>query len=265
MSAYHGYDYRVERPGVHRGLPSTAATVVLSFGESLEVGWLGRPESRRRFRAAASGLSTVAAEIVQSGRQVGVQLSLTPAGVRSLLGVPLSAIATEVVALDDVTGGPIAGLWGRCAELASWRDRYHLIDEVLLAQASQSRASRGPVRAELVWAFDAIEAGGGAVPVGALAGDVGWSRRHLTRLFSDEFGLGPKELARVARFQRSRALVARGTPLGEVAAACGFADQPHLTREWRALSGYTPLQWRRAEFPFVQDIVSVDGRGWAHD
>jgi transcriptional regulator GlxA family with amidase domain len=42
------------------------------------------------------------------------------------------------------------------------------------------------------------------------------------------------------RFQRARRLIDAGRPLGEVAATCGFADQAHLTREVRALSGRPP-------------------------
>ena len=42
--------------------------------------------------------------------------------------------------------------------------------------------------------------------------------------------------------------------LSDIAAMCGYADQAHLTREWQAMSGYTPTQWRREEVPFVQDL-----------
>ena len=56
----------------------------------------------------------------------------------------------------------------------------------------------------------------------------------------DTFGYGPKTLQRILRFQRAVRLIGGGRPLGEVAATCGFADQAHLTREVRALSGRPP-------------------------
>ena len=95
----------------------------------------------------------------------------------------------------------------------------------------------------------------------ALAGEVGWSRRHLTERFSAEYGVGPKAMARVLRFERARwMLVQPDRPsLATVAATCGYADQAHMTRDWRALAEATPGAWLRdEELPFVVDPVDVD-------
>lgn len=64
------------------------------------------------------------------------------------------------------------------------------------------------------------------------------------------------------RFQRSRRMLLRpqaGT-LADISASCGYADQAHLTREWRELAGYSPSEWLRAELPFLQDLASLAGR-----
>jgi transcriptional regulator GlxA family with amidase domain len=59
-----------------------------------------------------------------------------------------------------------------------------------------------------------------------LADEVGWSRRHLSQRFSDEFGIGPMQAARLLRFGRARKLVVAGSrSLAEVAIDCGYADQ----------------------------------------
>lgn len=87
----------------------------------------------------------------------------------------------------------------------------------------------------------------GRVRVTDLGDAVGWSRRRLSGRFYDEFGLTRKEASRVSRFDLSRRLVIRGVPLAQAAASSGYADQPHLTREWRDLSGYTPTEYLRAE------------------
>jgi AraC-like DNA-binding protein len=87
---------------------------------------------------------------------------------------------------------------------------------------------------------------------------VGWSGRHLTDRFTDEYGIGPKQAARIERFQRARTLLAGDDPVGYVAAASGYADQAHLTREFRALGGCTPTQWRRESLAFVQDTAAED-------
>ncbi len=78
------------------------------------------------------------------------------------------------------------------------------------------------------------------VPVGAMAARLGMSTRQLHRRCLPAFGYGPRHLTRVIRFGRAREAIQVGAPLAQVAAACGYADQAHLTREVRALAGTTP-------------------------
>jgi transcriptional regulator GlxA family with amidase domain len=114
-------------------------------------------------------------------------------------------------------------------------------------------------------------AGGGRLRVADVAARVGWSDRHLGDRFRAETGLSPKEAARVVRFDRARRLLAarvgagRPPELAGLAADGGFADQAHLTREWRAFSGLSPTGWLRAELGFVQDRSSGDEQAAGHD
>jgi AraC-like DNA-binding protein len=90
--------------------------------------------------------------------------------------------------------------------------------------------------------------GGEAAPgVAEVAGGLGLSERQLRRLVLTHTGLEPRMLRRVARFQRFLALAdggaSRGRPVGTLAGLAvraGYADQAHLSREVRSLSGLTP-------------------------
>ncbi|MNL88332.1 DNA-binding transcriptional activator FeaR [compost metagenome] len=57
------------------------------------------------------------------------------------------------------------------------------------------------------------------------------------------------------RFDLARSLLASSTPLAEIAAASGYADQSHMTREFKRRYGVTPLAYRAALYPCnsVQD------------
>jgi AraC-like DNA-binding protein len=106
--------------------------------------------------------------------------------------------------------------------------------------------------------------------VGEVAAEVGYSRRRLSSVVRAECGVTPKEWQRIARFSASRARLARQAGRGRVslaalAAATGYADQAHLTREWRALAGCTPTTWLRTEFPFLQDPGRLVGDGGADE
>lgn len=74
----------------------------------------------------------------------------------------------------------------------------------------------------------------------ALAAPLGLSRYQLLRRFTEVYGLPPHAWLRTYRLERARALMAKGTPLAAIAAECGFADQSHMTRAFRALLGYSP-------------------------
>lgn len=80
-----------------------------------------------------------------------------------------------------------------------------------------------------------------------VAAELGLSERQLRRRFLAAVGYGPKTLQRVLRLERFRARAgatasdAPGTLAG-AAFAAGYADQAHLARECRALTGLTPRQ-----------------------
>jgi AraC-like DNA-binding protein len=73
--------------------------------------------------------------------------------------------------------------------------------------------------------------------VAAVAGFLGLSERQLHRRSLVAFGYGPKTLARIFRMERALALARRGTPFADVAATSGYADQAHLSREIKSLTG----------------------------
>jgi AraC-like DNA-binding protein len=72
----------------------------------------------------------------------------------------------------------------------------------------------------------------------------GLSVYRLTRAFSAEVGLPPHAYQVQRRVLRAKALLAAGTPPAQVAARCGFADQAHLTRRFKALVGTTPGRYK---------------------
>lgn len=93
-------------------------------------------------------------------------------------------------------------------------------------------------------------------PTATLAAGAGISERQVHRRFVEAVGYGPKFLQRVLRFQAFLAAASSmpAARLGELAASVGYADQPHLTREARALAGMTPAELRANRVRNVQDI-----------
>jgi AraC-like DNA-binding protein len=251
------YDVDLGGPGVHRGLPGTSLTFVLPLDDPLEVSWAADPDSRRAGWSSLSGLHPAPASIHHRGHQTGIQLALTVAGARALLGLPAAELAGVLTDLEEAVPA-LADLPERLRSLVDWESRVELVWAVLGAEvrkidATGTRAGVGRALARLTR----------GVGVAEVADEVGYSRRHLGTLVRAEVGLGPKEYQLVARFERSRDLMITAAASGrvslaDVAARAGYADQAHLTREWVRLAGCPPTTWMAEELPFVQDR-DVDG------
>ena len=74
----------------------------------------------------------------------------------------------------------------------------------------------------------------------------GLSPTRLARAFEAAYGLTPHRYQQSRRIARAKKLIASGTPLAEVAAACGYADQSHLSRWFVRIHGLTPGRLARA-------------------
>ncbi|WP_297512742.1 AraC family transcriptional regulator [uncultured Caulobacter sp.] len=69
---------------------------------------------------------------------------------------------------------------------------------------------------------------------------------RLARAFRRETGLGPGEHQRALRLRQAHRLIGEtDTPLSEVALSCGFCDQSHLSRAFKAAYGCAPMAFRR--------------------
>jgi AraC-like DNA-binding protein len=71
----------------------------------------------------------------------------------------------------------------------------------------------------------------------------GLDRYALSRHFRAAFATSPHRFLLMRRLQRARGMIGAGDPLAEVAAAAGFADQSHLTRQFKKAFGLTPGRW----------------------
>ena len=77
-----------------------------------------------------------------------------------------------------------------------------------------------------------------------LAGVAGLSRAHLIRAFRREFFITPHAFQTDMRVRQARRLLREGAAPSEVAVQCGFADQAHFTRHFKARTGVTPAVFR---------------------
>ena len=95
---------------------------------------------------------------------------------------------------------------------------------------------------------------GAGCSVAVAADALGYSARQLQRRVVPMFGYGPQHLGRVLRLGRAVAQADRGVAWAEVAQRAGYADQAHLARDVRAMTGLSPTALRRERVRSVQDL-----------
>lgn len=185
--------------------------------------------------------------------QLMSQLVLRPTGVIKVLGIRFQAFGAS--ALFRVPQDELAGLTLDLAAISPTLTR--ALRRVQETASSLAVASIAAQRALLPflneatpdrrirYAVDEIGRRRGVVSIDRLSADTGLTRRHLERQFQRQVGLSPKQLARITRFQRALQLLEasdssqRGTL---TAAACGYADQAHFIRDFKAFAGCPPTE-----------------------
>ena len=115
-------------------------------------------------------------------------------------------LANRVVALDDLLGPAAWELQERLRDAPTWEARFATARRRAAAPPRPTRPASG----ELDWAWHALRRSGGQLRIATLAGELGWSHRHLIARFRREIGLPPKTVARIVRFERALRL-ARGS------------------------------------------------------
>lgn len=147
-----------------------------------------------------------------------------------------------VVPLARPWTGPLLGTLADCDAIvrAAERDATHAVG--LIAQTLEARASVAGDWPDLLARALVDDP---ALPLQAWAASRGLHSGSLSRGFGEVFGIAPARFRLVARTHRAlRALRHTRMSLGDVAQACGFADQAHMTRAVRALTAASPRRLR---------------------
>lgn len=237
-------------------------TLIVSIGPEIDVIAQTDPsQSPDRYRCVVGGLQASTAFIAHDGNQEGVAVQLTPLGCHALFGMPARALWNMSGELEDVIGGAAAELWERVQLAEEWEDRFAVCDNVFCRLLREDQLEPALKRS-----WQLLVGSGGTAPIARLAETIGWTRQHFARRFAGEFGLSPKLAARVVRFDRARRMLE--TPflsIAQVAHACGYYDQAHLTREFTELAGVPPGRLFVDDLPSVQDTDAASPDHWAHE
>ena len=184
-----------------------------------------------------------------------VNVSFYPGEAGAFVGLSMPELAGQVASPDDVWPRSFREAVAALEPLPT-EQRISGLTDLLLARLEPRREPRPQIRE----AVRLIRASRGRVSVRWLADEVNLSISQLERGFNRYVGTGPKLLARQTRVCALTAEAFRlvSPDWALLAAEYGYADQAHLAREFRDLTGLTPARFgsARSDADFLQDAVA---------
>ena len=209
-------------------VPTLGVALILSFGPTMRV-------DGQTVSSFLVGMWDKPALTEHDGDAHGIQIDLAPGVAYALAGGRMDELTNQVIELDDLDVLNV--------------DRLLETGGGAAADELGSALQRGPrVSREVDWVYTQLKAQP-TTRIATLADGIGWSRSHLVDRFRREVGLSPKRFARVARFRSAFDRLGTAS-LATLAAGCGYADQSHLTHEFREMAGAPPTAYQAT---FVQD------------
>jgi AraC-like DNA-binding protein len=225
--------------------PGAAAVIAVVPDGCVDIVW-------SEGRLSVAGPDVTAAVLALPPGDSVTGLRFRPGAASNWLGLPLAEITGRQLDLAEIWGMRAQDLAARIGDARAPAQALARLQAGLVGMAADAE----PPAPDMVLAFRLLGAG---VGIARLRDRLDISERSLRRRCHAAFGYGPKTLERILRFQRFlRAIrAAPGSDLAALAVTAGYADQAHLTREVRALSGFSPgavaRQFAGPAGRFVQD------------
>ncbi len=194
-------------------------------------------------RSILSGLSNSFSDVSTLGESGVVFVTFHPNGACHFLDFPLSEIENKSVDLSNIFYKQVSEIEELLFLKKSMAERVSVIDNFLL-----KRFAPIPVNDSLIIlkGIEVIKNSNGQTTALSLSNYLSVSPKSLERKFSHYLGKTPKQIIRLIRFQTvvSDLSVNLDMNLTEYAYLNGYFDQAHFIKDFKALSGYTPKEFR---------------------
>ena len=200
---------------------------------------IGRYESYRGPLVCGARSEFAVVDAASQGSIMGVQFKA--GGALPLLAFRVGDLHNQYLALDAAWGRRAGELHHRLLEARSGQARFRILEAELLRRLDEAAEQPAPVQ----YALAAFDVAPHDQAIGEVSEAVGLSPRRFIEVFDDHVGMTPKLYCRVRRFQAALNHISRQADVdwAQVALACGYFDQAHFNRDFRAFAGVTPTTY----------------------
>jgi len=217
--------------------PDGGSSIIFNFGSPYELNGNLHTE-----QVLYQGSCNQRALIGFDGVVNAIGVRFTPGGAYRFLGIPMSELHQREFPLADLGISGLDSLHEQLTVLPSLTARLNHLTQWLLTLLNPAPKVQ-PVN-KLV---SQLLTNTAPLSTDQLANNNGFSRRKLERLFKAQVGLAPNTLKQLQRVGIARALLkTQPQPsLTDVAMYCGYYDQAHFIRHFKAITGQTPGAYRQ--------------------
>jgi AraC-like DNA-binding protein len=190
-------------------------------------------------RAVLVGVQTSSVFLDARTRISTMGVVFWPGGLQALFNLPTGELTNQVISVSDVTDRDITALRQELSAESNPDKKFCLLKSFLISILDLGFQPNPAI----MFSARKVYNQNGKQPISEITDQVGYSRRRLSELFRDTVGASPKQYSRIQRFQYSLKMLRSEPNLSNIALECGYYDQAHFNRDFKALSGITPTEY----------------------
>jgi AraC-like DNA-binding protein len=225
--------------GWERVLPSGGVQLMVNLDADELWSWDDTCDTPAQIRGSGLEGPRSAPILIDAARlRAMIGVAFRPGGMQPFFIPPASAASDELVELGELWGREGELLRERLLEAPTPAAKLRLLEQVLIACAVR------PLELDRTGGF-AVAALERGIPVKTVADRLGLTSKRFANHFTARVGLRPKQFARVRRFQRLLRATCKDDHIdwARLAVECGYYDQAHMIRDFRAFSGINPRSY----------------------
>lgn len=166
-----------------------------------------------------------------------------PAGFTAFCKIPIHEFTDKRIDLTSVESLFDERFFAELPEKETMLEVIRYVDSYLL----RKRPLFFTPEPQVTYSVGLIRQSKGTLPLKEIADKSCLSLRHFERKFKTAVGISPKTFSKVVKFQNTCNYIKthKEASLLAVAVDCGYYDQAHLIKDFKALSGNTPSDFRQ--------------------
>lgn len=191
-------------------------------------------------------------EIGSSGKTGFISVRFYPWGAYHFFNEPIRDFLDQTIDASMLWGDDSKVIIQKIKEAGSQEKRFRLVEDFFFEKLKQFQKDEEKINK----ALKLIRETRGTLSIESVCTETGFSKKQLERKFLSTVGTTPKIFSRITRFLNicQNLNEQKSQTLTQLTHDCGFYDQAHFIKEFKAFSGFTPKEFYDKENVFFSGI-----------